>query len=404
MPGKLRFAPHLSTGLHLGNLYSLTLIDNLAHHINADLIWRLDGFDYKNMEESIFIFRKQLANLRFLYFNFYKFYLPPTICDDKLLHGPLRPFMYECFETHEELIKWRLRVGPKTPFTESSKFAAPVGKGCWRFNLKKAKEKLTNLCQESLHEDWTKDDGFLASTSDPILIRPDGSLTYLLSSVLSDIREGINIVVRGNDLVPSAKVQSLIFSALGHSIHFYHHGLLLTSQGKLSKRSGDMSLDTLVQANYPLTAFQYWVGGQIKKQARPLVKLISGNNRVIKWETFLQELNLIFLKLSYRQIKLDLPKDIDSKAWYHLKTVVRDLSELKSLRLTDREGLACCELLTLEEVKTFLRLISRLYLGTGHKRTPSVSWLINWRPESYLRDLVELLELRLIRNFYRDKS
>ena len=72
------------------------------------------------------------------------------------------------------------------------------------------------------------------------LLRPDGSPTYHLASVVDDHDFGITHVVRGADHRSNTELQRELARALGFDPPEYvHHGLLLGDDGKkLSKRAG----------------------------------------------------------------------------------------------------------------------------------------------------------------------
>lgn len=406
MSTRLRFAPHLSAGLHVGNLYSLTLIKDLSRYLKTSIVWRLDGFDTLNLSKSIVTFRKQLSTLDFLGFNFDKFYLCPSKVGKDFFNGPFKDYIYDCYEEEEDLRLWRQKVGPKVPFIKAKRFKNiddSQSKAYWRLDLRKAYSKVTNLCCERGPLNFFKDN-FLESTSDPILIKSDGSLTYLLSSVLSDYQEKINLIVRGNDLIPGARIQALMFSILGFPVTFYHHGLFLTEQGKLSKRNKDNDLTYLRKLGYPLTALEAWVWRQFKRKDKPLVEIMSGKNKVIDWALFKEELNKLFLKLPYHVVRGDLPHNLTIHQWYHLRTTVKNLNQLRNLSLDEETCLMTgINNLSEDEVRTFLRLLSRLLLGSTSVKTPPISWLTRWRSPNYVANLVELLELRLINNSRRDR-
>src|SRR5690606_17060324 len=84
----------------------------------------------------------------------------------------------------------------------------------------------------------------LASMSDPVLIRADGTYLYTLPSVADDIDLGVTHIIRGDDHVTNTGAQIAIFEALGAKPpRFGHHNLLTASSGEgLSKRSGALSL------------------------------------------------------------------------------------------------------------------------------------------------------------------
>jgi len=73
------------------------------------------------------------------------------------------------------------------------------------------------------------------------LVRPGGSATYQLASVVDDVELRITHVVRGSDHRPNEPVHRRIAGALGAAFpEVVYHGLLLGEDGKkLSKRRGD---------------------------------------------------------------------------------------------------------------------------------------------------------------------
>lgn len=87
----------------------------------------------------------------------------------------------------------------------------------------------------------------LASLSDPVLRREDGTYLYTLPSVVDDIDMRVSHVIRGDDHVTNTGVQIALFKALGAEPPvFGHHNLLTTASGEgLSKRSGALSIESL---------------------------------------------------------------------------------------------------------------------------------------------------------------
>ena len=89
------------------------------------------------------------------------------------------------------------------------------------------------------------------------LLRPDGSPTYHLASVVDDADFEITHVVRGSDHRPNSELQQELARALGFEPPEYvHHGLLLGEDGrKLSKRGDDVSsVEDLRDAGIPAEA------------------------------------------------------------------------------------------------------------------------------------------------------
>lgn len=170
--------------------------------------------------------------------------------------------LYPCYETAEELdLKRKIRLTRKLPpvygrealkLTEADRAAleADGRRPHWRFLLpnfdtdpfapKRTEITWTDLVRG--HE--TVD---LASLSDPVLVRGDGTYLYTLPSVADDIDLGVTHLIRGDDHVTNTGVQIALFRALGaEPPAFGHHNLLTASSGEgLSKRSGALSIGSL---------------------------------------------------------------------------------------------------------------------------------------------------------------
>ncbi|WP_420337999.1 glutamate--tRNA ligase [Roseibium sp.] len=170
--------------------------------------------------------------------------------------------LYACYETPDELERRRSRqralgrppvydrAGLKQTEEERATFEAEGRKPHWRFVLpnhdgdpfqtKRTEVTWNDLCRG----DQTVD---LASMSDPVLIRADGTFLYTLPSIVDDIDMGVSHIIRGEDHVSNTGVQIAIFEALGAKAPvFGHHNLLTTRDGEgLSKRKGALSIGSL---------------------------------------------------------------------------------------------------------------------------------------------------------------
>ena len=93
------------------------------------------------------------------------------------------------------------------------------------------------------------------------LLRPDGSPTYHLASVVDDNDFEITHVVRGADHRSNTELQRELSAALGFDPPEYiHHGLLLGPDGKkLSKRAGATTLSHYRDAGVPAEALRSYL-------------------------------------------------------------------------------------------------------------------------------------------------
>lgn len=167
--------------------------------------------------------------------------------------------LYPCYETADELeLRRKVRLSRKLPpvygrealrLTEAEKhaFEAEGRRPHWRFLLpnfktdpfspRRTEIRWDDLCRGPQAVD-------LASLSDPVLVREDGTYLYTPTSVVDDIDLGVSHVIRGDDHVTNTGAQIALFRALGAEPPvFGHHNLLTAASGEgLSKRSGSLSI------------------------------------------------------------------------------------------------------------------------------------------------------------------
>ena len=176
--------------------------------------------------------------------------------------------LYPCYETSDELERQRKRrlarglppvydrTGLKQSDEERAALEAQGKKPHWRFLLPNFKQtpfetQRTDVRWEDLIRGNQSVD--LASLSDPVLIREDGTYLYTLPSCVDDMDMGVTHIMRGDDHVTNSAVQLELFKALGmeNLPTFAHHNLLQDkSGGGLSKRLGSLSLEGLREAGY----------------------------------------------------------------------------------------------------------------------------------------------------------
>jgi glutamyl-tRNA synthetase len=116
--------------------------------------------------------------------------------------------------------------------------------------------------QSERHERYREAAAPLGDRFDGItLLRPDGSATYHLASVVDDVDFGITHVVRGNDHRPNEAIHRRLFEALGaEPPEFVHHGLILGEDGKkLAKRAPGATVASLREAGIPSEAVRRYL-------------------------------------------------------------------------------------------------------------------------------------------------
>lgn len=103
--------------------------------------------------------------------------------------------------------------------------------------------------QDGLHGTFTADPS--AECGDFVILRRDGQIAYQLAVCVDDARQGIDEVVRGADLLPSAARQELIHQALATPPPaWFHVPLVHGPGGRLAKRTGGATLTDLRTAGH----------------------------------------------------------------------------------------------------------------------------------------------------------
>ena len=157
--------------------------------------------------------------------------------------------LYACYETPEELdLRRKIRRTRGLPPVygrealaltarrRSPSIEADGRRPHWRFLLPNFRDDPFET--ERTEVTWTdlvrgEETVDLASLSDPVLVREDGTFLYTLPSVVDDIDMGISHVIRGDDHVTNTGVQIALFKALGaEPPAFGHHNLLTTASGE----------------------------------------------------------------------------------------------------------------------------------------------------------------------------
>lgn len=161
---------------------------------------------------------------------------------------------YRCYCTPEELEVMRE--------TARAEGRPPIYDGTWRdrdpsdapegaphsVRLKAPRKGQTTIADAVQGEvTWAND-----QLDDLILLRSDGSPTYMLSVVVDDHDMGITHVIRGDDHLTNAARQTQIFTALGWETPVFAHIPLIHGPdgAKLSKRHGALGVEAYRAMGY----------------------------------------------------------------------------------------------------------------------------------------------------------
>jgi glutamyl-tRNA synthetase len=169
---------------------------------------------------------------------------------------------YKCFSTQDEIEAFREEARAKK---ESTLFRSP-----WRdadpssypdmpyvIRVKAPREGVT-VVKDRVQGDVTfKND----QLDDMILLRSDGTPTYMLAVVVDDQDMGVTHVIRGDDHLANAARQMMIYEAMGWPVPVYAHiPLIFGPDGKkMSKRHGAVGVKEYQAMGYPASGMRNYL-------------------------------------------------------------------------------------------------------------------------------------------------
>lgn len=169
---------------------------------------------------------------------------------------------YKCFSTAEEIAAFRDSAkaeGRSTLFLSPWRDADPATHpdGAFAIRLRAPREGQT-VVRDAVQGDVTFANDQL---DDMILLRSDGTPTYMHAVVVDDHDMGVTHVIRGDDHLTNAARQIQIYRAMGwQEPEFAHIPLIHGADGKkLSKRHGALGLHEYAAMGYPAAAMRNYL-------------------------------------------------------------------------------------------------------------------------------------------------
>jgi glutamyl-tRNA synthetase len=240
-----RFAPSPTGSLHVGNARLALLNWLCAHRHGGKFILRIDDTDATRCkEEYVQSIRDDLRWLGVDWDDELRQSKRKDAYDRAIQHLKDTGRLYACYETPEELEEKRraLLAAKKPPIYDRSSLHNPKAHDHphWRFLLKD-EEVRWNDCV------WGPMSFQARNLSDPIVVRADGSISYMLASVVDDNEYFVSHILRGADHLPNTPIQAQMKRALDAAVPtFGHFPLISDVHGhKFSKRAGSGSVHQL---------------------------------------------------------------------------------------------------------------------------------------------------------------
>ncbi|MFV0294403.1 MAG: glutamate--tRNA ligase [Paracoccus sp. (in: a-proteobacteria)] len=165
---------------------------------------------------------------------------------------------YHCHATQEEIAAWR-EANPNRPYqspwrdrSDEQPYTTP-----YVIRLKAPKTGET-IIADAVQGDVTFRNDQL---DDMVLLRSDGTPTYMLAVVVDDHDMGVTHIIRGDDHLTNAARQIQIHDAMGWNRPVFAHIPLIhgTDGKKLSKRHGAVGLHEYAAMGYPPEAMRNYL-------------------------------------------------------------------------------------------------------------------------------------------------
>ena len=159
-----------------------------------------------------------------------------------------RGLLYRCFRTRKDIAEAAASAphGPTEAFrggplhsNEEDRFLSEGRPFAWRLSLDAARDKVGAFEKLSFREDGPVKGPKKRIVARPglagdvVLARKDVGVAYHLAVVVDDALQGVNHVIRGEDLFEATHIQRLLQALLGlPTPTYHHHRLLLDAQGR----------------------------------------------------------------------------------------------------------------------------------------------------------------------------
>jgi glutamyl-tRNA synthetase len=265
---RCRFAPAPSGAIHVGNARTALYSWLTAKHHGGSFVLRVEDTDASRVSEEAF--HLVMESLRWLGIEWDE---GPDVGGP---HAPYRQSQrmdiyrehadrlveagraYRCYCTPEELERRRQEAlargeapgydGRCRTLTDAQRSAFEAEGRPWalRFRMPEREYVIEDLLKGEVR--------FAAGTlRDYVILRSDGSPTYLLAAGVDDMLMGMTHIVRGEDLLASTPRQMALMEALGAATfpRYAHHAMIVgPDRQPLSKRHGSTSVEAFRERGF----------------------------------------------------------------------------------------------------------------------------------------------------------
>lgn len=263
-PVVTRFAPSPTGFLHIGGARTALFNWLFARHHGGTFLLRIEDTDRARSTDAAT--QAIFAGLKWLGLDWDGEAISQISRTDRHAQVALemlaRGTAYKCFATQDEIAKAReaAREAAKpplfqSPWRDADESTYPDLPFVVRLRAPRTGETVVNDHVQGTVT-WKNE-----TLDDLILLRSDGTPTYMHAVVVDDYDMGITHVIRGDDHLTNAARQTLIYHAMGWDVPAFAHVPLIHGEDgkKLSKRHGALGVEEYRDMGYPAAALRNYL-------------------------------------------------------------------------------------------------------------------------------------------------
>lgn len=245
MPIVTRFAPSPTGFLHIGGARTALFNWLFSKHLGGKCLLRIEDTDRaRSTKEAVDAIFQGLKWLNLTFDDEPVFQFARSARHAEIAHKMVKEgSAYYCYCSQEELEKMR---NDANSLGKSPKYNGKCRNICETLHnhpvvrIKANQDGATQICDLVQGEVTVSN----SELDDMILLRSDGTPTYMLSVVVDDHDMGVTHVIRGDDHLTNTFRQIQIYKAMGWEVPTYAHIPLIHGPdgAKLSKRHGATSV------------------------------------------------------------------------------------------------------------------------------------------------------------------
>lgn len=251
--GAGRFAPSPSGDLHLGNLRTALLAWMWARLTGRHFVLRIEDIDRVRSGSA----QRQIDELQALGIDWDGEVLIQSsrahVHDEAVARLFHEGYAFECFCSRKDI-----REAASAPHVPPGHYPGT----CLHLSASEIDRKREEFAAEGRRpalrlkapvSEWTVYDEYFGEYTGPVdhfvIQRSDGAPAYNLAVVIDDAFQGVDQVVRGDDLLSQSPGQAILACLLGYpTVTYAHVPLVLAQSGaRLAKRDGAVTIEELAE-------------------------------------------------------------------------------------------------------------------------------------------------------------